>query len=396
MLLIKILYFSFLFILLYSYVGYGALAWLLVKLKMGRRDNSTQGSAFVPPVTLVIAAYNESGFIEEKIKNTLELDYPEKQLEILFITDGSTDSTPDQVRKYSRVRLMHEPARKGKPAAINRAMKTVQTPFVIFCDANTILNKDAIRKIVNHYKDEKTGGVSGEKKVFSQSGRDAAGTEGIYWKYESALKKLDASLYTVVGAAGELFSIRTSLFQPVESDIILDDFIISMRINMQGYRIAYAPDAYATEAPSASISEEYKRKVRIGAGGFQSIVRLAGLLNVFKYKMLSFQYISHRFLRWAMCPFGLLIVLISNIFLVYENAGKGYTYMLTAQIIFYLLAASGYILAARNIKIRACYIPFYFVFMNIAILQGFFKQVRKQQSAVWDKAERELILDIRK
>lgn len=383
-----LLFFCSFFVLFYNYVGYGLLLYILVRCKRLFSRKQTLPASPMPEVTLVIAAYNEEDFITQKIQNTLELDYPEDKLKIIMITDGSTDRTPDIIRPYKRVQLMHQPERNGKTAALNRAMQLVDTPIVVFCDANTLLNKAAILHLVKHYEDPTIGGVAGEKKVLQGESDGAAGMEGVYWKYESTLKKLDAALYTVVGAAGELFSIRTALYQPVEQDVILDDFIISLRIAQAGYRIAYAPDAYAMEAPSFSISEEHKRKVRISAGGFQSIVKLAPLLNIFRYPLLSFQYISHRVLRWTLSPLSLPVMLVANALLVWNGMREWYLLMLVAQIAFYLFAIAGYFLAARSIKIKIFYIPFYFLFMNVAIYEGFFRYIRKRQSAVWEKAAR--------
>ena len=180
--------------------------------------------------------------------------------------------------------------------AINRVIPFVTTDFVVFSDANTLLNRDCIREIIQHYKDPTIGAVAGEKVVSDQSGEAgvAGAGEGLYWKYESFLKKMDARFYSVVGAAGELFSIRTALFEPVQKQVLLDDFIISMKICKKGYRVMYEPKAFATEAPSFSLKEEQKRKIRISAGGWQSVFMLKSLLNIFKYGRLSFQYISHR------------------------------------------------------------------------------------------------------
>lgn len=375
-------------ILFYSYVGYGLLLYILVKCKRFLFPSKPLPTAEPPAVTLLIAAYNEAGFMEQKIRNTLELDYPAGKLQVIIITDGSTDQTPDIVRQYPAITLLHEQERNGKTAAINRAMAFVDTPIVVFCDANTLLNKAAILNLVKHYNDPLTGGVAGEKKVIAGEHEGAAGMEGVYWKYESTLKKLDADLYTVVGAAGELFSVRTALFTPVEEDVVLDDFIISLRINMAGYRIAYAPDAYAMETPSFSITEEHKRKVRISAGGFQSIVKLKALLNVFRFPLLSFQYISHRVLRWTLCPLCLPLMLITNTALVLMGAGGWYTVFLAAQLAFYLLGATGYMLAARSIRIRIFYIPFYFLFMNVSIFEGFFRYIKGRQSAAWERSSR--------
>lgn len=388
MVFLYLLFYISFFILFYNYIGYGILLYILIKIRRLIKRPRQPDAAFEPAVTILIAAYNEEEHIREKIANTLELDYPADKCHFIFVTDGSTDGTMDIIRQEPHIQLLHIPDRKGKTAAINRAMPFVQTPVVIFCDANTMLNKEAIRNIVKHYADEKTGGVAGEKKVVSKEKGDAASTEGVYWKYESFLKKLDAELYSVVGAAGELFSIRTALFQPVEEDVVLDDFIISLRINQKGYRIAYAPDAYAMEEPSFSIEEEHKRKVRISAGGFQSIVMLKDLLNFFKYPVLSFQYISHRVLRWTLSPLSMPILLISNILLVMITGSLFYSAILAAQLVFYTVAFIGYQQAKQHVKSKFFYIPFYFVFMNAAVYQGFSRYLQKKQSAAWDKSKR--------
>lgn len=391
----RITYFIFilsLFILFYNYIGYGLLLWVMVRIKrMLVHTAPAPAPPYEPDVTLVVAAYNEEGIITAKIENTLALDYPAHKKRLLFITDGSTDATPQIISRYPELQLLHTDKRAGKTAALNRAMEQVQTPYVIFCDANTLLNAAAIRNIVKHYADETVGGVAGEKKVISDDSSGAAATEGIYWKYESYLKKLDAELYSVVGAAGELFSIRTGLFQPVEEEVILDDFVISLRINLKGYRIAYAPDAYAMETPSDNIAEEHKRKIRISAGGFQSIVMLRALLNFFRFPVVSFQYISHRVLRWTLSPLSLLLLLVTNIMLVIYPGGWAFYAFLLIQVMGYAAAFIGYSLAERNIKISIFYIPFYFLFMNIAVYQGFYRYLTNTQSAAWEKAKRSKI-----
>ncbi len=211
-----------------------------------------------------------------------------------------------------------------------------------------MLNKEAVREIVKHFQNPSVGCVAGEKRVItlSKDGASAAG-EGIYWKYESLLKKFDYRLHSAVGAAGELFAIRKELHQEVEKDTLLDDFVISLRIAQKGYKIAYEPNAYATESASASIAEEMKRKVRISAGGLQSIVRLQSLFNVFKYGVLSFQFISHRVLRWTITPLLLLLLVPLNVLLTLRSNQLIYDYLLMAQLSFYTFALLG---RGRNMR----------------------------------------------
>jgi cellulose synthase/poly-beta-1,6-N-acetylglucosamine synthase-like glycosyltransferase len=372
----------------YSYAGYGLLLYALVAIRRRTGKKELDQPVFEPEVTLLIAAYNEESFIREKIANTLELEYPEEKLTIVLVTDGSTDNTAGIVSGYRRIVHLHDPERRGKQFAVNRAMKTIQTPIVVFSDANTLLNRGSIRAIVRHYRDERVGGVAGEKKVITRDSQGAVGGEGIYWKYESFLKRLDAELYTVVGAAGELWSMRSALFVELSSDILLDDFVQSMYVCGKGYRMQYEPGAYAMETSSANMREEQKRKIRISAGGFQSIVLLKSLLNPFRYPLLSFQYISHRVLRWTICPLCLVLMLGTNFVLVVLRAGWVYDSLLAGQLLFYGLATGGWIMANRGIRRKAFFVPYYFLFMNVSVFLGFFRYIRGSQSTLWEKARR--------
>lgn len=390
---LKLLFWVSIFVVFYSYLGYGFLVALLVKIKhlfQGKIPHTAYNDQDCPVVTLIIAAYNEEAFIEEKLRNTLALEYPAGKLKVIVVTDGSTDATPVLASAFENVRVLHSDQRKGKVAAINRTMALIDSPVVIFSDANTLLNKEAILNITRHYSDPKVGGVAGEKKILRTRNDKAAGTgEGIYWKYESFLKKKDSELYSVVGAAGELFSIRTDLYEHVGNDVLLDDFVISLRICRKGYKVTYEPEAYALENPSASLKEEEKRKIRISAGGFQSMWMLRDLLNIFRYPLLSFQYISHRVLRWAVCPFLLPLILLFNILLVIMGAEQLYLYVLCAQIAFYLMAVAGWILSERNIKNKLLYIPYYFLFINISLYKGLVRYLKGKQTVLWDKAARQ-------
>jgi len=267
----------------------------------------------------------------------------------------------------------------------------VDTEIVVFTDANTYLNPDAILNICRHYSDKTVGAVAGEKRVQMSNNADAsAAGEGFYWKYESALKKWDSELYTVVGAAGELFSVRRSLYRRVPNNSIIDDFMVSMLVVKEGHRIVYEPDAYATETGSANVKEELKRKVRIAAGGIQSIIWLGSLLNVFKYPIVSFQYISHRVLRWTVTPFFMILALITNAIIVAARGGFVYQVMLAGQVLFYLLAILGLIMEKRKIRIKALFVPYYFCVMNYAVIAGIIRYIKGAQSAAWEKSQRKV------
>ncbi len=389
----EILFWCLLFVVFYTYIGYGILLIVLVKIKsLFANERNAYNRDYEPEITLLIAAYNEKDYVAAKVKNSLELDYPKDKLKLVWITDGSDDGTPDLLAKYTEVAVFHESARNGKIGAINRAMKFVKTPIVVYSDANTMLGNDAIRRIVYLFSNPEIGCVSGEKRIASKDADTASGAgEGIYWKYESLLKRYDFKLNSVVGAAGELFAIRTELHQDVERDTLLDDFIISLRIAMKGYKIGYDPDAYAMESASANVKEELKRKIRIAAGGIQSIVRLKALLNPFKYKILSFQYISHRVLRWTLAPLSMILIFLLNAyFAVHQNFAYNnfYTLLFGLQLLFYFAALLGWFLQNREIKVKLLFIPYYFFIMNYAVVMGFFRYLKRSQSVNWERAKR--------
>lgn len=394
MLLIKLLFWTLCFIVVYTYVGYGIVLYTIIKIrrifKLGRKAEPDAG--YEPHVTLFISAYNEKDYVESKMKNSLSLEYPKDKLHIVWVTDGSDDGTPELLKQYNNTTVHHLPERNGKISAMNRGMHFVTTPIVIFSDANTMLGKESIKRIANLFSNATVGCVSGEKRIMDKETDNASGAgEGLYWKYESALKKWDAELYSVVGAAGELFAIRTELYRDVEKDTLLDDFVISLRVAQEGYTIQYDPEAYAIESASANVKEELKRKIRISAGGIQSVVRLRSLLNIFKYGTLSFQYISHRVLRWTLTPLCLLILIPVGFMLAYNeglmHAGF-YSTLFWLQMAFYIAALTGWFLENRETRVKALFVPYYFFIMNLSVFLGFFRYMKKSQSVNWERAKR--------
>lgn len=383
--ILTIFFWVSLLVIVYTYVGYALLLTVLVKLK-GKTKKELPDIEW-QPVTIVICAYNEEYIIEEKIKNTLELDYPRHLLTIMVVTDGSTDRTGELAQAIAGVKVSHSAERRGKVAAVNRIMPLISDPFVIFTDANTFLNPLAAKNIMHHYKDPTIGGVAGEKRVISEEGGATAG-EGIYWKYESYLKKQDAALYSVVGAAGELFSIRTSLYDFVEEDTIIEDFVLSMRICGKGYRIGYESGAYAMETASISISEERKRKVRITAGAFQAMKRLGKEITFSKFPLLGFQYYSHRVLRWTVAPMAMIVFFLSGIALSVGTGNHFYVAVTVLQVVFYLIGIIGWKLSSQKQLPRLLFIPYYFLFMNISVFMGWNRYQKGQQSVIWEKAKR--------
>jgi cellulose synthase/poly-beta-1,6-N-acetylglucosamine synthase-like glycosyltransferase len=389
---IRLLFWIFLFIIIYAYLGYTLILLIIVFFKKLLTNQKTSSADnYEPEVTLLVAAYNEKDCIENKIRNSLELNYPKDKLKLVWVTDGSDDGTPEKLRQYKNVTVLHEEVRKGKIHAMNRAVRYIKTPIIIFSDANTNLNRNSVREITNIFRDKTVGCVAGEKRIITLKKEKAVGAgEGIYWQYESVIKSLESQLNSVMGAAGELFAIRTELYNDVKEDTILDDFTVSMEIAKKGYKIKYAPDAFASESGSLSIKEELKRKFRIASGGLQTLFRMTEILNVFKYGMLSFQYFSHKVLRWTLVPFSFIFVFLLNLIIVFTrdiNADL-YLYFLYVQLFFYLLVLIGALLSNMKIRLKILFVPYYMFIMNYAMVNGIFRYISGSQSVKWEKSQR--------
>ena len=392
---VEILFWVAVAVVVYTYVGYGILLWMMVKvkewfIKLVTLPHPTDEE--LPEMTLFITAYNEEQVVDEKMANCLDLDYPREKLLIVWCTDGSNDHTVERLGCWPQATVLHTPERKGKSAAMNRGLQFVHTPLVAFTDANTMLNRASLRLIAQAFLEQKVGCVAGEKRIQTEEKADAAqGGEGLYWRYESALKALDSRLYSAAGAAGELFAIRRELFQPLEEDTLLDDFVLSLRIVEQGYRIAYLKEAYAMESGSANLAEEEKRKVRIAAGGLQSIARLWPLFNPLRYGIFSFQYVSHRVLRWSITPVLLFALLPLNVVLLFGTERTAlYVILWLLQALFYLAGSLGYYLSMRRTKNKLLFVPCYFLFMNLNVLRGmvYLSTRNDKEKGTWEKARR--------
>ena len=366
-------------IVVYTYVGYGLILYLLVfikRLAIKAKPRADITDDCLPEVTLMVCAYNEEDIISEKMSNTHSLDYPADRLHLVWVTDGSTDNTNSILSAYPDVKIVFSPERRGKSAALKHGIKEVSTEIVMMTDANTMLNPGAVREIVRLMQDPKVGCVSGEKKVMAKSDSDeAAQGEGLYWKYESTLKRLDSELYSAMGAAGELCVIRRQLMTDIPDDTLLDDFVISMEIVRMGYKIAYTSKAFAIEYGSADLHEESKRKRRIAAGGLQSSWRLRSLMNPLRHPVVAFQFVSHRVLRWTITPVCLFALIPLNTILVLSGEGIIYTIIWILQILFYASALAG-------MKISK-----YFVFMNLNVFRGM-AYLMNNTSGTWEKAKR--------
>ena len=394
MITLKIIFWLCLALVVYTYVGYGAVLYIILKIKniFFRRETTPilpLDPQLLPDVTLMICAYNEADVIEEKMQNIRALNYPQDKLCVMWVTDGSNDNSNELLQAYPEVKLVYSPERKGKAAAMQHGLQENKAEYVIFTDANTMLNADAIREIVRQFMKKNVSCVSGEKRVAARhAGQATAEGEGVYWKYESMLKRWDSELYSAMGAAGELFAVRMSHYLPAPSNALLDDFMMSMLILKDGHRIAYTSEAYATEYGSASTAEESKRKRRIAAGGLQSIWWLRSMMNPFAYPKVAFQYVSHRVLRWSITPLALFALFPLNLLLLFASGSLIYQLLFLLQLFFYLSALTGHILKVSGRRNKLLYIPCYFLFMNLNVFLGIGYLMSHKDSGTWEKARR--------
>lgn len=391
---LKIAFWACLALVFYTYIGYGIILYIILKIKQLFFSKELEpilplDDRLLPNVTLMICAYNEEDIIAEKMANIRQLDYPTDKFCCMWVTDGSTDRSNELLSHYPEVTLVFSPERKGKAAAMQHGLKENKAPYVVFTDANTMLNPGALKEIVRQFMKDNVSCVSGEKRVAARyEGQTAAEGEGLYWKYESTLKRWDSDLYSAMGAAGELFAVCMSHYREAPSNALLDDFMMSMLIVKDGHRIAYTKEAYALEYGSANMQEESKRKRRIAAGGLQSIWWLRDMMNPFKYPKVSFQFVSHRVLRWSITPFALLALIPLNLALVLLRSGLTYDVIGVLQVFFYTAATAGALMAKMGRKSKLLYVPYYFLFMNLNVFRGINYLRTHKSSGTWEKAQR--------
>jgi cellulose synthase/poly-beta-1,6-N-acetylglucosamine synthase-like glycosyltransferase len=373
-------------IVLYAYFGYPIILYLLTfRLSQGNEWNSQSRDKW-PHADLLIAAYNEGKVIEAKIENSLKLDYPPECLHVWIASDGSSDETNAIVKKYAvsnhNVHLL-EFQRTGKSGILNKAMESIAGSIVVFSDANTEYSPKALEMLIKHFDDQDVGCVSG-RLIYRNPGELVSGKgESFYWKYETALKKMESRLGYVAGANGAIYAIRRDLFEPFPAQTINDDFTASMKIIENGYKSIYEENASAFEDVAPTMESEFNRHVRDGAGHYIAVIHLLGLLNPF-LGLPSLIYWSHRIFRWTI-PFLLIFLFGANIFLLDMPI---YHSLFILQGVFYGLAIIGWI-GISTVKLPFfIFVPFYFCNLNLALFIGFIKAVTRKQKTTWDRTER--------
>jgi cellulose synthase/poly-beta-1,6-N-acetylglucosamine synthase-like glycosyltransferase len=368
----------------YVYFIYPLVIWCLSRCFGRRQEAAMLADEELPSLSVLIAAYNEEAVIEDRVKNVLGLDYPSEKLELVIACDGCSDSTAVTARRYARrgVRVLEYGTRRGKSATLNAAFAELKGDIVMLSDANTNTDRDAARNLVRWFRDPTVGAVCGRLIMTDpETGRNV---DSLYWRYETFIKRCEGRLGALLGANGAIYAIRRELYQPIPTNTIVDDFVIPLLARLRtGCAIIFDPQAIAREETAADVRSEFRRRSRIGAGGFQSIAMLGKLMNP-RRGWVSFTFFSHKVLRWV-CPFFLVALLASNLLLLRQPF---YQLCLLGQLLFYALALVGAWVPGRISALKIVRLTTLFASMNLALLVGFGRWLFGTQRAAWARTSR--------
>jgi cellulose synthase/poly-beta-1,6-N-acetylglucosamine synthase-like glycosyltransferase len=373
----KILFWTFAGLILYVYIGYPLLLAffsLFFRRRPAEPDNT-------PSISVLVAAYNEAASIGQKITQTLQLDYPSDQIEIIVLSDSSTDGTDEIVRQIrdSRVRLLRMPERGGKTNAQNHGVQAAKGEILIFSDATTIYHPMALRYLVSNYRDPSVGAVSGRYQYFDETGRSPTGLGTVaFWNYENLIKKFQSQIKTISGCCGCIYSVRKSAYTPLDPDII-SDLVQPLMVLKQGLRVIFEDRALAYEETTQSSSEEFSMRVRVVTRAIHGILRVSELLNPFRYSWISVQLLSHKVLRWIV-PFFLIGIFLSNLALL---SSSFYLYVFVAQVLLYGSALLSLVLPLQKVS-KLLTVPLYFCTVNSAALVSVIEVIRGNRYVVWE------------
>jgi cellulose synthase/poly-beta-1,6-N-acetylglucosamine synthase-like glycosyltransferase len=368
-------------LIVYAYIGYPlfiTIVSFLVRSNVVSRD-------IEPSISLIISAYNEEKDIAQKLDNTLALDYPKDKLEIIVVSDGSTDATDSIVKRYEKnkegvpVILHRVEGRLGKTAAQNSAVKICHGDVIVFSDAASLYDRNAIRALARNYADPTIGAVSGMYKYINKAGASVGFATIVFWNIENFIKSRQTKVKTVTGCCGCIYSVRKDLYTELPPNII-SDLVEPLTILKKGYRIVFEPAALAFEETTEKPKDEFKMRVRVIVRGMNGLLYMRSLLNPFKNTFVAFQLISHKVLRWLV-PIFCLFNLGANISLAFESTFYQVTLLLQAA--FYGMALAGLVLEKQGIRKKIFYLPLYFTIVNAASLVSMFKVFRGENIVVW-------------
>jgi len=380
--MIKFLFWSSAFLVCWAFALYPAVIVAIAAVSGGRRWRS---SPYTGRLSIVVAAHNEKAVIRAKVENSLTLDFGETDWELIIVSDGSDDGTNEILatfdHRHERLKIITYHPRQGKANALNVGLAAAIGDVIVFSDANVILEKMALGPLLAPFADPQVGAVCGRVLVKAE-GDEIAG-ESLYMLYEGGLQRAESVLSSMVGADGALFALRRECCRPLSAGTILDDFALSMEAPLTGKRIVYANDAKAVEEVIASAADEFRRKVRIVAGGFQYLAAEGKRLASLSPALIVF-FLSHKLLRWI-APFLMMVVLTANLGLVVNDIF--YMVVLALQGTFYGLAAIAYILPEYRKK-HLFYLPYYFCTVNMAAFIGVLRFLAGRQMGLWKKVAR--------
>ena len=365
--------------LVYVFVGYPFLLLLLGKIA---QQPAVLKASIHLHVTLIISAYNEQQIIEEKILNSLGLDYPREMLEIIIVSDASTDRTDDIVRLYAAegIVLHRMPIRKGKTAGLNEAVCLAKGEIIVFSDANAFYAADVIQMLVRNFVDPTVGCVTGNSCYVGAEVSNAGKNENRYWGYERFLKIKESQIGSMVGSDGAIFAVRKALARPLEADDI-NDFVMPLQVVSQGYRNVFEPEARCYEKAVSQLAQEFRRKVRIVSRSWHGLSRVKALLNPWRYGLFSFQLVSHKMLRWLTPAFLSGLFLFSSAVAWADWTGE---FVRTGQILFYSLGVVGLILDRAGVGMRWLSFPAYFIIVNAASAMGTLQSMLGERINTWE------------
>ncbi len=369
-----------LFLVVYTYLIYPVLLWLL---GAGRKMPEYAPLSEWPTASLIIAAHNEEAVLRAKLENALATDYPAERLDIIVVSDASTDGTDRIAAEFAErgVRLHRQETRGGKTEAQNAGVRLARGQFLAFSDANSMYAPSALKRLLAPFADERIGCVCGELQYANPDEQGAGKGEGLYWRYEQFLKRRESLLSSTLGANGAIYALRRELFVELRGDII-SDFVAPLHAWRRGFRIAYEPTAVATEYSSVRFGDEFHRRRRIVSRSLYGLWTEVGVLNPFAHFFFALQMSSHKLLRWLV-PVWLLVVLAVNVPLA---ASEYYGLLLALQVAFYGLAALGLLLPERLGRYWLFYVPAYFTATNLGTLLGLLSFLTGRRHRVWQPA----------
>lgn len=375
--LLECLFWGTLATIVYVYLGYPLV--IVILSKFCRRGIKV--GTFEPSITILIAAYNEESCIRKTIENKLDLNYPREKMEIIVISDASTDRTDEIVREFSGgcVRLIRQEPRNGKTAALNRAVPEAAGDILVFSDANSLYEEDALSHLLKNFHDPEVGYVTGKMVYANPDGAMIGDGCSSYMRYENFLRQYETKVGSVVGVDGGIDAVRKVLFQPMQPDHI-PDFVLPLRVVEQGFRVVYEPMAVLREQTLKTSMDEYKMRVRVSLRSLWAIRDMISLLNIFKYGLFSLELISHKILRYL--AFALIAGLyVLNILLLRQ--GILYQIFWGLQTLFYVTSYLGYRSDRAGTMNSLCKLPYYFVLVNLAAAHAFLKFVKGTKQVIW-------------